>query len=280
MTIKMADGKRNIKQQDFPEFQKAYKESIDYLLSNVTPELCKNISPCNFGFDSKILVNYMERSWLRYKHLLVGVSGSLDWLEIGAFLPTLPIALAKIGHKVTVVEDMEFYPEGISALYEKVAADFSIKFVNRNLTTKPDVDLGTQFDCVSLMAVLEHLPYTPRYLLENIRGHLRAGGRFFIDVPNVHFALTIYNFLRGRHILPPIESVYRSEIPFTGHHREYTRSDLRYILREAGFDIRRMDSFNYSHSLEFLDFIFPWRWPHLLSQVPSLSEIIFVEAAK
>ena len=46
--------------------------------------------------------------------------------------------------------------------------------------------------------------------------------------------------------MAPIEDVYYSSIPFTGHHREYTLGDARYVLKESGFRIVRELTYNYS----------------------------------
>ena len=88
------------------------------------------------------------------------------------------------------------------------------------------------------MAVAEHLAHSPRYLIENIYSVLRIGGVFAFEVPNLAFWPRRYSFfVKGNTVLAPIADVYHSAIPFTGHHREYTIDDARYVMNQGKFTI-------------------------------------------
>jgi hypothetical protein len=96
------------------------------------------------------------------------------------------------------------------------------------------------------MAVAEHLAHSPRILIENIHSVLRPDGVFAFEVPNLAFWPRRYSFFfKGNTVLAPIGDVYHSAIPITGHHREYTIDDARYVLKQGGFKIVGEQFFNY-----------------------------------
>jgi hypothetical protein len=130
------------------------------------------------------------------------------------------------------------------------------------------------------MGVIEHLPHTPRILLENIYSNLSSGATFFLDVPNLFYSANIAKFFRGIHIQQPIQTVYESGIPFVGHHREYNVSDLRFVLERSGFEIHKIDQFNYSTN-DYFRFLLGLGGPVLfLAQFKPFKEVIFVESRK
>jgi hypothetical protein len=43
--------------------------------------------------------------------------------------------------------------------------------------------------------------------------------------------------LFGKSFMPPIQFVYNSDY-HSGHHREYTKSDLEYVMLQSGFEIK------------------------------------------
>ena len=44
----------------------------------------------------------------------------------------------------------------------------------------------------------------------------------------------------------PIDRQYYTDLPFEGHHREYTQAEVDWMLREAGHAILSIETFNYS----------------------------------
>ncbi|MCB4756461.1 MAG: class I SAM-dependent methyltransferase [Elusimicrobia bacterium] len=258
-----------------------YFQAVDFLKPYITYETRKKMSVLNVSSNSDQpydFVNYLERSFIRYKRLL-SLDGRSHWLEIGALFPALPISLALLGNKVTVVEEFGFYPPEIRNMYEDVQKKFGVKFVDCNFSVKP-VNLGSEYDRISLMGVLEHLPYTPRFLLQNAHAHLNSTGHFYLDVPNLFYAPNVLRFLSGKHIQQPIDIVFRSGIPFVGHHREYAIDDLKYVVTNSGFEIERVELFNYSCDFHFRYFFRSWAWPLILSRIKPLRETIFMECRK
>jgi 2-polyprenyl-3-methyl-5-hydroxy-6-metoxy-1,4-benzoquinol methylase len=123
---------------------------------------------------------------------------------------------------------------------EVIDADFSE-------LDEPAAALPSRFDAVTCMAVAEHLAHSPRALMENIRMALRPGGQLVFEVPNIAYWPKRYAFFfRGETVHAPIDEVYHSAVPFTGHHREYTLHDARYVVRHSGFEISEELAFNYT----------------------------------
>jgi 2-polyprenyl-3-methyl-5-hydroxy-6-metoxy-1,4-benzoquinol methylase len=138
--------------------------------------------------------------------------------------------------------------------------------------------LAENFDGVTCMAVAEHLAHSPKILMENIRCVLVKQGTLVFEVPNLAFWPRRYSFFfRGESVMAPIADVYHSSIPFTGHHREYTLEDARYVMAESGFTVKQEETYNYSIKTDN-----PW---HLIKYAPAFlfkewAEVLFMYCKK
>ncbi|HWG03821.1 MAG TPA: class I SAM-dependent methyltransferase [Beijerinckiaceae bacterium] len=101
-------------------------------------------------------------------------------------------------------------------------------------------------DVVLCMGVIEHIPHTPRPMLESIRRVLRPGGTFILETPNLAYTYTRHKLMQGRPIGLPIEFQFETEIPFEGHHREYTLDEIMWMLQRIGQVDIASRYFNYS----------------------------------
>ncbi len=93
-------------------------------------------------------------------------------------------------------------------------------------------ELG-QFDVVLAAAVIEHVPHTPRPLLETLFRAVRPGGLVVLDTPNVARYWNRCALERGETIFQPLADQYGSEPPWEGHHREFTGAELRWMLERV-----------------------------------------------
>ncbi len=80
------------------------------------------------------------------------------------------------------------------------------------------------FDLVTALDLLEHLPQEARGLQDMWRV-LKTGGRMILFVPAFMFLWSDFD-------------------RFSGHHRRYTRRELRRRVEEAGFDVVKISYFN------------------------------------
>jgi 2-polyprenyl-3-methyl-5-hydroxy-6-metoxy-1,4-benzoquinol methylase len=109
------------------------------------------------------------------------------------------------------------------------------------------LELYKQYNIVLLLAILEHLNGTPRFLLEKVRSVMKEDGALIVEVPNVGELSNRLNFIiKGQPPFPPIEDYYYSNYPFTGHNREYTIREMVYCLEQSNFRIKKLITFDHS----------------------------------
>jgi SAM-dependent methyltransferase len=94
-------------------------------------------------------------------------------------------------------------------------------------------DLG-RFDVVLAGAVIEHIPHTPRHLLETLFDDVRPGGVLLLDTQNLTRYWNRRALERGETIFQPLGDQYGCEPPWEGHHREYNAAELQWMLERVG----------------------------------------------
>lgn len=194
--------------------------------------------------------DYLVTSEIRYWHALRFMmgEGAQSVLDVGGFLGAFPLALKRLGYDVAIAERYGYYGNAM----ERIAAHLEtngVRVIDADLTESTGLpeNLKGSFDALTCMAVAEHLAHSPKALMDSLRVSLRPGGALLFEVPNVAYWPKRYAFfVRGETVHAPIAEVYHSAIPFTGHHREYTLQDARYVLTEAGFEIAEEKTFNYT----------------------------------
>lgn len=194
-------------------------------------------------------------------------------LDFGSYFGNFSLALAASGY---AVEAVDAYGEYGAALAPCVALQRSqgIK-VHDFAETGHDVkSLHGRFDAVVCAGVVEHIPHTPRYLLETLTRLLRPGGILVLDTPNLAYLYRRLALLEGQSIFPAIAQQYHTELPFEGHHREYTVAEVEWMLAAAGHAVLSVETFNYSvfgQSQLTGDHV---AYFHAMQADPSLREII------
>ena len=237
---------------DGKEFSSAYQSSVKEIIS-LLPEDWSSFSKHNIDwqqdtFDAK---KYLIDSEIRYQkalnHFIENKCTKI--LDVGGFLAAFPLTMAKLGFSVSVAEKFAYYETALDGIADYLTKN-NIDIIDCDFTT-PIEDISDhitrQFDGLSCMAVAEHLAHSPKPLMDNIYQATSIKGHLVFEVPNIAFWPHRYSlFFRGHTVHPNIKSVYHSSIPFTGHHREYTLDDARYVLTEGGFSIQNEDYFNYA----------------------------------
>lgn len=109
------------------------------------------------------------------------------------------------------------------------------------------------FDVVLSLGVIEHVPHTPRLLMNAIDYVLKPEGILILDTPNLAYIYKRRQLSNGISPYVPIGLQYETEIPFEGHHREYTLSEIRWIIGRIGYKEIYYERFNQSYyGLEYL----------------------------
>jgi 2-polyprenyl-3-methyl-5-hydroxy-6-metoxy-1,4-benzoquinol methylase len=270
-------------------FATEYRRAVQEVMPFVTVENQKLIAEHNAGWhpDSFRFDAYLVLSERRYLRVIDGLNrlgresgASPAVLDVGGFLGAFPLALARVGADVTLSEEYGYYGNAFDDLAEHLTgagvtvwpADF----------TQPLKDPPPRrFDLVTAMAILEHLPNSPRVLMDNVYGCVAPDGLAAIEVPNIAYWPNRVRALKGESVHQPFGGYYASAVPFTGHHREYTAAELRQLLDWTGFDVASLECFNYTLDVRALSgtellrtLIF--MWPALL--VESCREAILAMA--
>ncbi len=234
------------------EFRREYRRAVDELLPVFTRERLAVLGRHNPGWGEVLDAGaYLRASETRYVHALrmaetVAPGSSRGRvLDIGGFMGAFPLALVRLGAKVTLSEKYSYYYGAFDAIRERLSAE-GVAVWDRDLTEPLSPQPPERFDLIAAMAIIEHLPNSPRPLLENAHSLLAPEGRLVLEAPSIAFWPKRWGLLRGRSPHPPLRSVYDAEPPFTGHHREYTPDELRKVLEWSGFRIEGTGSFNYT----------------------------------
>ncbi|QFY88981.2 class I SAM-dependent methyltransferase [Magnetovirga frankeli] len=89
---------------------------------------------------------------------------------------------------------------------------------------------GVDYDCISFLDVLEHMP-DPDQVLGKAHGLLRPGGYLLLSVPNIGHWSVVLDLLHGRFEYLPVGILCETHIRF------FTRIELTALLDETGFSI-------------------------------------------
>lgn len=179
------------------------------------------------------------------ERLTQSLSANSRIMEIGFFIPMVPIALAKLGFNVEAIEKLDFYGDALNELIELASHKYGVVVHNMDVLGDDIEPLVNRYDWVVLSAILEHLNGSPRDLLRRCRTLGKDDALFWISVPNaVSLYKRILMFLKGIPPFPPIADYYGSAYPFTGHNREYTIGDLTFVIEQSGFDILSLEGHN------------------------------------
>jgi SAM-dependent methyltransferase len=142
--------------------------------------------------------------------------------------------LCRLGYDVVACDRYASYGRAFDANV-KLMRECGIDIVStsRELELDQISRLG-KFDVVLAAAVIEHVPHTPRLLLERLFDAARPGGVIAIDTPNIARYWNRRTLERGETIFQPLPDQYDCEPPWEGHHREFTGAEVRWMLKRIG----------------------------------------------
>lgn len=228
-------------------FNESYEELLPYLRQLDITELNRHNPVFEEGFVEGPM--HPENSeWIRYQKtfqlmdkLSKEAGRPLKVLDFGMQTGVLSLTFSRSGQDLYAADDFDFYGPSFTPLHEKLMESITVKTIEGVYEIPYEDDF---FDVVSLLAVIEHLPDSPKKLLGEIRRVLKPGGTLIVDTPNSASAYKrILFFLRGVCVFPELKPYFDSEIPFTGHHREYNPAELRQVLEWSGFQVEQFDVF-------------------------------------
>ncbi|MFA5070044.1 MAG: methyltransferase domain-containing protein [Patescibacteria group bacterium] len=165
-------------------------------------------------------------------------------LEIGTFIPTIPLGLKKMGYKVVTVEKTEFYGDTYKPVIKCLEKN-NIDFYDLDIIDKAEIKKLGSFDYINLIAVVEHLLGSPQELFKSIHSLLKKDGKFIFEVPNLASFKRRINFLiSGTNPMGNYADYFLSEYPFEGHHRLMNYNEVLYLFKNTDFEILKFIPFN------------------------------------
>jgi 2-polyprenyl-3-methyl-5-hydroxy-6-metoxy-1,4-benzoquinol methylase len=93
------------------------------------------------------------------------------------------------------------------------------------------------FDCVMLNDVVEHMP-DPWQALVDVKGVLRPGGYVVASIPSCQYLPISLRIVRGQWTYTDEGTLDRTHLRF------FTKSTMRQMFEEAGFDVVRLEGIN------------------------------------
>ena len=160
---------------------------------------------------------------------LVGAPRGDDRLvDLGAGLSLLPLACARLGWRVTAVDDFHLDYAGYDfALHRE--AGVQVERADLLSWRPPPGPLGAAV-CVD---VLEHLHHSPRPLVTAVAQALAPGGLLLLGAPNAANLRKRLALPLGVSVWSRFDDWWEPEI-FRGHVREPTLPELRRMVRALG----------------------------------------------
>lgn len=233
----------------FQEFDKVYQASVRAVFEHWNAEMqqvialhCHGWSPGLFDFKS-----YLEASSVRFYKAYSHVARegeNLAVCDVGGFWGVLPLTLKELGYRAAMTETLKYYNDSFKALFDFIRGR-GVEIFDYD-PFEEDAALDKELDVVTLMAVLEHYPHSHKTLMKNVARLMKTKGKLFIEVPNIAYWPKRVGLLMGRTPLASLEDVYRSQVPFIGHHHEFTIAELRDLARLSGMKVLEEDFYNYT----------------------------------
>jgi SAM-dependent methyltransferase len=117
------------------------------------------------------------------------------------------------GFAVDAVDSYRAY-EGAFAGPTRVLAESGVSLIDFADVGYGLAGMDARYDIVLCMGVIEHVPSSPRPLLETLDRVLARGGLLVLDTPNLVHLYNRQNFARGDTVLADIQAQFETELPF------------------------------------------------------------------
>ena len=169
--------------------------------------------------------------WIHVPGWIASLPRGIRVIDIGCAYGTLSLFTKRLlDAKVTCVDAISAYSP------QRLFAAEGVPFLLRNIELDDFSDLG-QFDLVIITEVLEHLNFHPRETLKKIRSLLCPDGRLILTTPDSSEWGVVTKYYSSLSEMPdPIPGRDWED----AHIWQYSESELRSVLEEAGFRIAEL----------------------------------------
>jgi 2-polyprenyl-3-methyl-5-hydroxy-6-metoxy-1,4-benzoquinol methylase len=233
----------------FQKFNEVYQDVVEAVYRYWTPQMQLELAAHNQGWNQDLFDfgTYLRASSIRFYKAYCSLAereGKLTVCDVGGFWGVFPITLKRLGYDATMTESLQYYGDSFTQLF-KYIADMGVAVLDYD-PFQPEVSPPGRFDVVTLMAILEHYPHSLKTLMRNIVSLINPGGNLYAEVQNIAYWPKRLKLLIGRTPLVPLNQIFQSQVPFIGHHHEFTISEVRELVHLSGLVVIREFFYNYS----------------------------------
>jgi len=157
-------------------------------------------------------------------------------LDVGVGTGKLPVVLKALGYDVYGLDDNGGGTR-TSDFLRRMFPHLKVEVCSIEFKRFPYKD--NEFDLVTSLDVVEHLPGSPRHYLREIYRIIKSGGTFLLSNPNPASLSNAILILLGKSVYHPLEEWFDlvGNENYQGHWREYTASELTYMVSKVGFRV-------------------------------------------
>jgi SAM-dependent methyltransferase len=127
-----------------------------------------------------------------------------------------------------------------SQAFREAVADRGVDYRECDLGREPLPFADNSFDFAAYTDVIEHHPFSPKRVLAEIHRVLVPGGRLILATPNHASLYNRIKLLFGGSVNDNFDYFFNMNADaqtYDGHHREFTRAEIRSALELTGFRI-------------------------------------------
>ena len=180
------------------------------------------------------LIHQVRYEYILNKIIEISNGNKLRILDIGCFPYHIGYALELLGHDVY----------GIASSHEPVK-NKNIAVINIEQEKFPYKD--NFFDLILCNEVVEHLPHSPIFPLQEIYRITKKGGNLMITTPNIARSINRVKLLFGKSIMYPIDVYFEEDGKgnniYHRHNREYTLAELVTLFHKTSWKIEKENYF-------------------------------------
>lgn len=269
---------------DFPRQLPAAEAAVARVFAAIRGASFDSLVERSPGLRDADFAHYLRCSIARMVH----AGGALDrsgvaggrMLDYGAYFANYALMFTALGFSVDAADSYRAYQSALGPILDLLPGEgvrpLAFEDVGRDLVGIPP----ETYDVVLCMGVIEHIPHTPRMMLESIDRVLKPGGVLLLETPNLAHLYNRQKLARGEAIMTPLDIQYYATLPFEGHHREYTTAEVVWMVGQLGHTVLRTELFNYSgyeqQTLTGRDVTNHWR----MVADPTARELILVTSQK
>lgn len=242
---------------DFDEMMKVEYPELAGTCREITLDLMKvsdlgdyaNLSIHSPGLDGFDWGTYIRLSEIRIAKAASSLRANLPVgarvMDFGSYFGNASLLFKSEGFSVSAVDSYQDYAPALVGEH-KMLSQSKIEVLDSSEVFERGIDLKESFAAVVCLGVIEHIPHSPRALLNSFYSWLQPGGILVLDTPNHAYVYNREKLAQGLSVHAPIRDQFLAPVPFEGHHREYTLDEVAWMVSEVGFEILETDMFNYS----------------------------------